>query len=68
MLGISKNDTYNQYLAYHEGHNGWKKKTYNSKDWLINVAKEVELTSNKYNNQLKQCEKKLNKEGLFGIF
>ena len=26
MLGISKNDFYNQYLAYHEGHEGWKKK------------------------------------------
>ena len=32
------------------------------------VAKKVETTSNKYNNQLKQCETKLNKKGFFGIF
>ena len=25
------NDYYNQYLAYHEGQGGWKKKTFNSK-------------------------------------
>lgn len=68
MLGISKKDPYNQYLAYHEGHKGWKNKSFNSKNWLIEVAKNVELNSNKYNNQLIQCEKKLNKKGLFGIF
>ena len=34
MLGISKNDFYNQYLAYHEGHGGWKNKSYLSKKWL----------------------------------
>ena len=28
MLGISKNDYYNQYLAYHEGHSGWKNRVF----------------------------------------
>ena len=68
MLGISKSDYYNQYLAYHEGHQGWKNKTYNSKKWLLKVAKNVETNTNKYNNQLIDCEKKLNKKGLFGLF
>ncbi|MFL2510071.1 MAG: transglycosylase SLT domain-containing protein [Alphaproteobacteria bacterium] len=68
ILGISKNDYYNQYLAYHEGHNGWKNKSYNSKKWLIDVAKNVERKTNIYNNQLKKCEDRLNKKGLFGIF
>ena len=68
MLGISKKDFYNQYLAYHEGHTGWKNNSFISKKWLINVAKKVENNANKYNNQLKQCEKQLNKKGLFGIF
>ena len=68
ILGISKNDYYNQYLAYHEGHEGWKKKSFRSKKWLVEVAKKVESTGNKYNNQLKQCENKLNKKGLLGIF
>ena len=68
MLGIPKNDFYNQYLAYHEGQGGWKNKSYNSKKWLIDVAKNVERKTNMYNNQLKKCEDRLNKKGLFGIF
>ena len=31
-------------------------------------AKKVESNAKLYNNQLKQCENKLNKKGLFGIF
>ena len=68
MVGISKHDYYNQYLAYHEGQGGWKKKTYLQKDWLIEVAKNVERNTKMYNNQLLKCEEKLNKKGLFGIF
>ena len=68
ILGIPQNDFFNQYLAYHEGHGGWKKKSFRTKKWLINVAKNVESTGNKYNNQLKQCENELNKKGFFGIF
>ena len=68
MLGISKNDYFNQYLAYHEGHGGWKNKSFNSKKWLIDVAKKVETNAKLYNTQFKDCEQKLNKKGLFGIF
>ena len=68
ILNIPKNDFYNQYLAYHEGHRGWKKKSYNSKKWLLEVAKKVESNANKYNKQLKECENKLNNKGFFGIF
>ena len=67
ILGISKKDAFNQYLAYHEGHNGWKKRSFNKKKWLIKAAKNVEINSNKYNTQLKKCEVQLNKRGLFGI-
>ena len=68
MLGISMNDYYNQYLAYHEGQGGWKNQSYNSKKWLLDIAKRVENQSNIYNNQLKDCESNLNKKGIFGIF
>ncbi|PPR47434.1 MAG: hypothetical protein CFH19_00473 [Alphaproteobacteria bacterium MarineAlpha5_Bin9] len=67
MLGLSKKDTYNQYLAYHEGHNGWKNQSYKTKKWLIDVAKKVEKNSKKYNNQLIKCENQLNKKGIFGL-
>ena len=62
------NDYYNQYLAYHEGQGGWKNKTFNSKKWLLNIAKKVETQSNIYNKQLIDCENKLNKKGIFGKF
>lgn len=68
MLGISMSDSYNQYLAYHEGQGGWTKKSFNSKKWLLKVAKKVETQSNIYNNQIKDCENSLNKKGIFGIF
>ena len=68
MLGIPMNDYFNQYLAYHEGHGGWKNRSYDSKKWLIAVAKKVELKANMYNNQLKECESRLNKKNIFGLF
>ena len=68
IIGISKKDFYNQYLAYHEGQGGWKKKSYLEKKWLIDVAKNVERKAKMYNNQLKDCENSLNRKGFFGIF
>ena len=67
MVGIDKNDAYNQYLAYHEGQNGWKNKSYNNKNWLIKAAKNVKNKTDMYNLQLRKCEDKLNKKGIFGI-
>ena len=68
IICISKKDFYNQYLAYHEGQGGWKKKSYLKKKWLIEVAKNVERNAKMYNNQLKDCENSLNRKGFFGIF
>ena len=61
-LGISKWDTYNQYLAYHEGHGGWKRKTYNRKPWLKQVARKVERNASTYGSQLQQCRERLEKK------
>ncbi len=58
-LGISKWDAYNQYLAYHEGHGGWKRKTYRSKPWLVKVARKVERYSRLYGEQLRGCRERL---------
>jgi hypothetical protein len=54
-LKISKWDAYGQYLAYHEGHGGYKRRTYLKKKWLIKVAKKVKANANRYAQQLKQC-------------
>ncbi len=60
-LGISKSDAYNQYLAYHEGHGGFKRKTYKKKAWLVKVARKVDARAKSYRAQLKQCEDSLDK-------
>lgn len=54
-LGIAKNDAYNQYLAYHEGQTGYTRGSYNSKPWLINVARDVRNMANRYKSQLQYC-------------
>jgi hypothetical protein len=60
-LGISKWDPYNQYLAYHEGHGGWKKKSYRKKRWLTDTARKVEYRAKEWGAQLKRCEADLDK-------
>ena len=61
LNGVSKWNAKQQYLNYHEGWTGYRKKTYRSKGWLVKVANNVEARSNKYAQQLKECEKNLNK-------
>ncbi|MBL4237390.1 hypothetical protein [Vibrio fluvialis] len=58
-LGVSKWDTYHQYLAYHEGRGGLKRKSYQSKPTLIKVARKVEQQAKDYGWQLKQCRQEL---------
>ncbi|MCO4320124.1 hypothetical protein [Aliidiomarina quisquiliarum] len=59
--GVSKWDAYAQYLNYHEGWGGYKRRTYLQKQWLVQVARRVDDRSNTYAQQLKGCEKKLNR-------
>ena len=54
--GISFTNAYGLYLAYHEGHGGFSKKTYANKQWLLNVANKVALRAKRYDRQLKQCK------------
>jgi hypothetical protein len=66
MLGLSKWDTKNQYLAYHEGHSGYMRKSYLKKNWLQKVALKVDKQSKLYKDQLNQCRDELeNKHGFF---
>lgn len=58
-LGISKWDAYNQYLAYHEGHGGYKNGSWKNKGWLIQVTNKVKSKSAIYSVQLKKCKPEL---------
>ncbi|MEX0318172.1 MAG: lytic transglycosylase [Ruegeria sp.] len=53
--GIHPSDTRNQYLAYHEGHTGYARGTYNSKSWLLRVANDVDARAKLYQQQLASC-------------
>lgn len=55
MNGIARDDAYNLYLAYHEGHGGYRRGTYNSKPWLIDVARRVQNMADTYQRQLANC-------------
>ncbi len=54
-LGIAKNDTRNQYLAYHEGRAGYARGSYRAKGWLMQVATKVETRAQMYQAQLISC-------------
>ena len=60
-LGISKKDTYSIYLAYHEGINGFRNKTYKKKQKLLKIASRVNKQAQTYNNQLSKCMSKLDR-------
>ena len=53
--GIPLTDARNQYLAYHEGHTGFARGSYNNKSWLVRVAREVGQRSQSYQFQLTSC-------------
>ena len=54
-LNIEKSDVLNQYLAYHQGHNGYKRGNYKQKPNLIKAAKRTEKNAIKFDLQLKNC-------------
>lgn len=53
--GVRLSDARNQYLAYHEGHTGYARGSYNGKSWLLRVAGEVDQRSDMYARQLSGC-------------
>jgi len=53
--GIAKTDAYNNYLAYHQGHTGYKRGSYKSKRWLLGVASKVSARAKRYGAQLESC-------------
>jgi len=65
--GVSKWDAYAQYLNYHEGWGGYKRRTYIQKPWLMKVSERVKSRSLRYASQLKSCEDDLQKSWFWKI-
>ena len=55
-LGIPKGDAKNLYLAYHEGHGGYQRKSYLNKPWLTRVADKVAYRAKLFQRQLDTCK------------
>ncbi|MEM9781569.1 MAG: transglycosylase SLT domain-containing protein [Pseudomonadota bacterium] len=53
--GIPMNDAFNQYLAYHEGHTGYRRGGWRGKGWLRRIAGQVEAQAQLYDAQLAEC-------------
>lgn len=53
--GVALTDARNQYLAYHEGHTGFNRASYNRKPWLVNVASKVGARAEMYQSQIAAC-------------
>ncbi len=53
--GIALTDARNLYLAYHEGHAGFRRGSYNAKPWLLGVADRVASRAAMYDRQLREC-------------
>lgn len=67
--GISPQNSYGLYLAYHEGHGGYNRATYLQKPWLMAVARKVESRASQYQGQLLICESRLHRDdGFFDWF
>ena len=60
-------DPYRNYLAYHEGHGGYKKGTYKKKPQVRKAARQVEEMASRYKRQLRSCSKD-DDGGLFSFF
>ncbi len=57
ILGISKGDAESQYLAYHEGRNGFASGSHKAKGWLVTIAEQVGTRAQMYHNQLVACHR-----------
>ncbi len=57
-LDIPKTDARRHYLAYHDGHTGYRRGTYRRKGWLMRISKDVQARAVKYSEQLAECTAK----------
>jgi hypothetical protein len=65
---VSKWDANLQYLNYHEGWGGYKRRSYRAKPWLVRVAKKVDARSKRYAGQLRTCKDDLDKSWFWRLF
>jgi len=55
VAGVSKDDPFRLYLAYHEGPSGFRRRSFDAKPWLLGVAQKVEDRAELYGQQYASC-------------
>jgi hypothetical protein len=58
-LGLAKNDAYNLYLAYHDGHTGYQRGGWRNNRQLQSIASRVDERALTYERQLNSCQDQL---------
>ncbi|PPD21356.1 MAG: hypothetical protein CTY22_11815 [Methylomonas sp.] len=58
-LALAASDAKQLYLAYHEGHGGFRRQSYLAKPWLIDIARKVDQRAWRYDAQLAGCRNQL---------
>lgn len=53
--GLAMTDAFRQYLAYHEGHTGYRRGDWRGKAWLQGAASQVQTQARRYQAQLARC-------------
>lgn len=66
--GISRDDAYSLYLAYHEGNGGYARRTYADKPWLLEVSRRVQADADAYRYQYEGCKKELGRNWFMRLF
>jgi hypothetical protein len=65
-LNISAKDAYHLYLTYHQGTNGYRKKSYLRKPAIMRYARKVQETALIYKRQISSCHKMAENTLMFG--
>ena len=67
-VGVAKTDAYRLYLAYHEGHGGYRRGTWKKKPGVQATARKVNQTAARYRKQLGQCENRFRCDSWYQVW
>lgn len=67
LSNIAPTDAQSLYLAYHQGHTGYNRGTYRGIAWLNRAAGQVATDAERYDRQISQCRRRLDRRFL-GVF
>lgn len=66
-LGVKSDDARQQYLAYHEGHGGFRTGKWRNKPFLVKASTQVSRMAARYDTQLRGCDAEYARERSRGL-